>query len=345
MDPNISVIVSTLNGERYIKETITALLAQTFADFELIVSNDGSIDRTTEILRGFEDRRLTVVESNQNRGIAESLNRAISVARGEYIALQDHDDLSVPIRLERQLAFLEEHRDVGLVGSGCIVIDEEGKPTGEWTVPLSDIDLKWSLLIHNPFLHTSLMIRRTALCSLAPYSPDTRFSYAEDYEFLSRFAATQAVANIPEPLVKWREHGSQASSRHIRAQEQAAMNISLRNMTHLLKGKVVDPSLWFALKRLLRAKPGERVTVSQEEVHKVEHHIAALQAAFYERHSFTSARVDEHRRKLSRLVGRHFVALACKRNKGIDLSSRSALLSVGTRFLLQTFKTSAQAAG
>lgn len=344
MDPKISVIVSTFNGERYIRETIAALLAQTLADFELIVSNDGSTDRTTDVLRSFEDKRLTVIESKQNRGIAESQNRAISLARGEYIALQDHDDISVPGRLERQLAFLEEHHDIDLVGSGCIVIDEEGKLTGEWTVRVSDIDLKWSLLIHNPFLHTSLMIRRAALSSLAAYSTDAQFNYAEDYEFLSRFAVTHAVANIPEPLVKWREHESQASSRHLRAQEQAAMNIALRNMSSLLEGKDVKPSLWFALKKLLRAKPGERVMVSQKEVHNVEHHIATLQDAFYKRYSFTSAMVDEHRKKLSRLVGRHFVALACKRNKGIDLSSRSALLSAGTRFLLQTFKASSQAA-
>lgn len=345
MDPKISVIVSTFNGERYVKETIAGLLSQTFADLELIVSNDGSTDRTAEILRSFRDGRLLVVESDQNRGIAESQNRAISLARGEYIALQDHDDLSAPDRLERQLAFLKEHRDVDLVGSGCIVIDEDGKPTGNWTVPLCDIDLKWSLLIHNPFLHTSLMIRRAALDSPAPYSPEAKFSYAEDFEFLSRFSLTHVVANIPEPLVKWREHGSQASSQHIRTQEQSAMNIALRNMTSLLEAKDVEPSLWFALKKLLLAKHRERVTVSQEEVRNVEHHITALQEAFYQRYGFTSALVDEHRRKLARLLGRHFVALACKRNKGINLGSRSALLSAGTRFLLQTFKASAQVAG
>lgn len=342
MNPKISVIVSTYNGERYIKETIASLLSQTFGDLELIVSNDGSTDRTTEIVRSFDDNRLIVVESDQNRGIAHSQNQAFSLARGEYIALQDHDDLSLPGRLERQLAFLEEHRNVGLVGSGCIVIDEEGKPTGGWTVLVSDIDLKWSLLIHNPFLHTSLMIRRKALGTIAGYSHDARFSYAEDYEFLSRFAMTHMVANIPEPLVKWREHESQASSRHIHTQEQSAMNIALRNMTTLLGETVVEPSLWFALKKLLLAKARERVMVCHDEVRDVEAHINALQEAFYQKYNFTSAMLDEHRKKISRLVGKHFVALACKRNKGIDLSSRSALLSAGTRFLLQTLKRPAQ---
>src|SRR6266699_2146681 len=142
MDPKISVIVSTFNGERYLEQTLAGLLSQTFADLELIVSNDGSTDQTAEILRSFNDRRLIVVASDENRGIAESQNRAISLARGLYIALQDHDDLSTPDRLERQLAFLEEHPDVDLVGSGCIVFDGGGKPTGQWTVPVSDIDLK-----------------------------------------------------------------------------------------------------------------------------------------------------------------------------------------------------------
>jgi glycosyltransferase involved in cell wall biosynthesis len=339
MNPKVSVIVSTYNGERYVKETIASLLAQTFVDLELIVSDDGSTDRTNAILRSFKDKRLIVVESDQNRGIAESQNRAISLARGEYIALQDHDDLSLPDRLGHQLAFLEGHRGISLVGSGCIVIDEEGMPTGEWTVPVSDIDLKWSLLIHNPFLHTSLMIKRQALEGLAGYSRDVSFSYAEDYEFLSRFAMTYAVANIPEPLVKWRQHRSQASSRHIHTQEQSAMNIALRNMTSLLESKDLGPSLWFALKKLLLAKDREPVTVCQDEVYNVEHHITALQAAFYQKYSFSSPVVNEHRKKLSRLLGRHFVGLACKRNKGIDLSCRSALLSSGTRFLLQTTQT------
>lgn len=343
MNPKISVIVSTHNGERYIKETIASLFSQTFGDIELIVSNDGSTDRTSELLRSVDDHRLIVLESDQNHGIAASQNRAMSLARGEYIALQDHDDISLPIRLEQQLAFLEQHRDVGLVGSGCIVIDENGKPTGEWAVPISDIDLKWSLLIHNPFLHTSLMIRRSALGSLAAYSPDIRFCYAEDYEFLSRFAASHAVANTSKPLVKWRQHQSQASSRHTLIQEESAMHIALRNMSSLLSGKSVDPSLWFSLKKLLLAKDREMVTIHQDEVRKVEHHITDLQHAFYRKYNFTSAMVNQHRKKLSRLAGKHFVALACKRNKGIDFSSRSALLSAGTRFLLQALKRSAQA--
>jgi hypothetical protein len=331
--PRVSVVVSTFNGERYIGQTLESLLGQSFCDFELIVVNDGSTDNTSRIVRGFKDNRLRFVENDRNRGIAESQNRAMSLVRGEYVALQDHDDLSVPNRLEKQVAFLDKHPHVSLVGSECTVIDPNGQQTGRFTVPTSDIDLKWTLLTHNPFLHTSVMFRQTVLDSISPYSPAGEFTYAEDYEFLSRLAAKHAVANIAEPLVMWRNYGSQTSNTNLSVQEQSATNIAARNITDLLGSKGLDRKQWSALKKLLLAKSGERIAVSEEEVLLVVELISALQEAFYRRQGFTSDLVAKHRRKLGRIMGKHFVALAFRKNEGIDRSSRYALLSSGGRFL------------
>jgi len=335
MVPKVSIVVSTFNGERHIKEAITSLLCQSLRDFELIVVNDGSTDRTVEIVRSFRDARLLLVESESNRGIAESQNEAIKIARGEYIALQDHDDLSAPGRLEMQVAFLGNNPKMELVGSECIVIDWGRKPTGNFTVPLSDIDLKWALLLHNPFLHTSVLFRRSALSLVGAYSSAAEFRYAEDYEFLSRFGAQCTVANIPQPLVKWRNYDSQTSARNLPVQERSAMNIATRNMNDLLGDRVVGSGNWFALKKLLLAKHREQIAVSEEEVYAVADLISALQAAFYRKHDFASDVIAEHRRKLSRLIGKHFVALACRRNERINLRSRSALFTLGSRLLLQ----------
>jgi len=329
----VSIIVSTYNGARFISQTLTSLINQSLGDFELIVVDDGSSDNTVEVVRAFAEPRLRLIQSEGNRGIALSQNRAFAEARGNFLALQDHDDLSAPDRLAMQVAFLENHPSVALVGSECVVIDQDGKTTGHFTVPTSDIDLKWSLLTHNVFLHTSVMFRREVLDEMSPYSPASEFNYAEDYEFLSRLAACYQVANIAKPLVMWRNHDSQTSSRNLPAQAQSAMNIAMRNMKDLLRNKDVERRHWLALKKLLLATPGLPVAVSETEVRDVVGLISELQEAFYRRYSFASGLITEHRRKVAKVVGKHFVALACRRNEGISLSSRYALLTLGGRLL------------
>ncbi len=335
--PRVSVVVSTFNGERYIGQTLESLFDQSFRGFELIVVNDGSTDNTSGIVRQFNDNRLRLLENDRNRGIAESQNTGISLARGEYVALQDHDDLSVPGRLEKQVTFLDEHRHIGLVGSECTVINENGKSTDRFTVSTSDIDLKWTLLTHNAFLHTSVMFRRRILDSIGPYSPASEFTYAEDYEFLSRVAAQYPVANIAEPLVMWRNHDSQTSNTNLSVQEESAMNIAVRNIENLLESKRLERKQWFALKKLLLAKYGERIVVSEEEVLLAVELISALQEAFYRKYGFGSDLVASHRRKLLRVIGKHFVSLAFRKNEGIDRRSRYALLASGGRLLSRAY--------
>src|ERR1039457_4802694 len=125
-EPRVSVVMGAYNGERFIRTAIESILNQTFRDFELIVIDDCSTDSTPQILREFNDDKLRVVRNERNLGIAETLNNGIAVARGEYVALQDHDDISLPARLECQVAFLDRNTQVGMVGSGCSVIDEVG---------------------------------------------------------------------------------------------------------------------------------------------------------------------------------------------------------------------------
>ncbi|MHA1713815.1 MAG: glycosyltransferase, partial [Candidatus Ranarchaeia archaeon] len=128
--PKVSVIMSVYNAEKHVKKAIDSILSQTFRDFEFIIINDGSTDRTSEILKSYADPRLIVV-NQANRGVTQSLNKAIGMARGQYIARMDADDISLPQRLEMQVEFLEEHPEVGLVGTSVITIDEEGKTIKE----------------------------------------------------------------------------------------------------------------------------------------------------------------------------------------------------------------------
>ena len=336
--PEVSIIVSTYNGERFLKPALDSLLSQSFRDFELIVVDDGSTDGTNEILNGFQDPRLIVVRHRSNLGIAKSQNDALGLARGTYIALQDHDDVSNKDRIARQVTFLKNNPGISLVGSSAQVIDEEENELNQWTVPTSDIDLKWSLLFLNPFLHTSLMVRRSEFKSV-PYSPDPSFRFAEDFEWLSRFSENNAVANFADPLVSWRRHGSQASS-STEVQEDSTARIARNNIARLLGNTDVSSQSWQGLRKLLLAGPSEPVSISRLDVKEVSRLLAKLQKQFYRRYSFSSREVREHRLKTARLIGRHFLALACRGNGQRSIGCRSALLSASARFVLSPFNVS-----
>lgn len=124
-EPKISVVMSVYNGERYLGEAVESIFNQTFSDFEFIIINDGSTDRTPEILTEIDDPRAKVI-NQPNRGLTASLNRAIRLAKGEYIARMDADDISEPTRLERQVEVLDRDPDVVLVACWYEVIDEKG---------------------------------------------------------------------------------------------------------------------------------------------------------------------------------------------------------------------------
>src|ERR1035437_1259818 len=176
---------------------------------------------------------MRVVRNERNLGIAETLNNGIAVARGEYIALQDHDDVSLPARLECQVAFLDKNAQVGMVGSSCSLIDEAGIHVAPLPVEYDDVKLRWGLLWCTMFHHTTLVVRRRAIEDVGGYSPDPQFRFAEDYDLMSRLAFQYAVANIPQRLGCWRIHKTSASQQNVRQQAAAVRSISQRNICHL----------------------------------------------------------------------------------------------------------------
>lgn len=333
MTPRVSVITCVFNGPRYLKEAIQSLLNQSFRDFELIAINDGSTDGTSALLDTLADKRLIVINNDQNLGIAEARNRAFKVARGEYLALQDHDDISRPQRLAVQVNYLDTNSHCALVGSSCSVIDENGVRIGHWDVPRADIDLKWALLTHNPFVNSAVMFRRSVLDQAGCYDASSRYRFAEDYDLHSRIAAGYGVANLAEPLVEWRSHSLQASIVSSQVQEVSAASIARGNLTALLGGETLDDRLWRALKVLLLSKPEDQINLGAKEVHDVASLIKRLQEAFYYKYEFSRPAVAHHRKKLSWTVGRHLLALTYRRNGHTDVSCRSALFLTGIRFL------------
>jgi glycosyltransferase involved in cell wall biosynthesis len=191
------------------------------------VINDGSRDRSEEVILSFEDERIVYL-SQKNAGLAAALNTGIGMAKGEYIARQDNDDVSLPGRLEKQFAFLEEHKDISLLGTWAEIIDENGNSTGRCHRHHSESNyLKFFLLFDNPFVHSSVMFRKKKVEEIGGY--DTSPVFFEDYNLWSRLARTTKVANLPVPLLKYREVNTgmsrTASDYREKVKKQSAENI------------------------------------------------------------------------------------------------------------------------
>ena len=208
--PDVSVVLSVRNGGDDLPKAIESILTQSFANFELIAINNGSTDGTADFLDQIADHRVRVYHQ-ADAGLPCALNRGISLARGRYIARQDHDDWALPTRLEQQVRFLDAHPEHALVGTRAeIWIGDH--PTGRYhDHPTDDAALRFELLFNNLFVHSSVMIRKTALDQVGAYSADPERQPPEDYELWSRIARQFRVANLPERLTIYREVPSSMS--------------------------------------------------------------------------------------------------------------------------------------
>ena len=196
--PAVSVLMSVRDGAPWVVDAVASALAQTDPDLELIVVDDGSTDGTAAALAGFDDPRLRV-ERRPAAGLTPSLNRALDLARAPLVARLDADDVALPERIERQRRFLDAHPDVGLLGTAAREVDAAGRPVAVVTPPLDDRALRRALVRRNPFVHSSVMMRRRVLDRVGGYDP--ALAVAQDYELWMRMSAVTRLANLPEPLV------------------------------------------------------------------------------------------------------------------------------------------------
>ncbi|WP_174589763.1 glycosyltransferase [Methanocella conradii] len=210
-DPTVTVLMSVYNGERYLREAVDSIIAQTYEDFEFLIVNDGSTDSSIEVLQSYEDPRIRIINNDVNIGLTKSLNRGVQLARGRYIARMDADDVSSPDRLEKEVQFLDAHPDVGLVGSNVKVIDDDGRDVGVMTYPETSGHIKWYMLFFNPMVHPTLLIRREVFERVGGYNEGIR--YAQDYELLCRLAPITRFWNLQDTLLRFRMHSGRVSFR------------------------------------------------------------------------------------------------------------------------------------
>jgi glycosyltransferase involved in cell wall biosynthesis len=200
VNPAVSVIIPVYNTDRFVAQTIESVLTQTFGDFELIAIDDGSTDRSREILDEFakRDPRVRVV-SRANKGLVETLNEGLSLARGPLVARMDADDLCDPRRIELQVRSLTDDPRLVAVGCSAAAIDEEGNVLGDYSTPATHEEIEVSHLKgHSAIHHPSVMFRTDVVRRLGGYRD---LVPCEDFDLWLRLGEVGRLANLPEKLI------------------------------------------------------------------------------------------------------------------------------------------------
>lgn len=341
MTPLVSVLLPVYNDSKTVADSIRSILEQSLPDFELLAIDDGSADNTREVVGSFKDGRIRLIANERNLGLAPTLNRAIAVARGEYLARQDADDISFPRRLEKQVDFLSSHPDVAMVGSRAILIGEDAAETGSWDYPpVHDIDIKWNLLFRNPFIHTSVVLRRGILEKTGLYTDDpTLFrAFVEDYDLWSRVNEVAKSANFAERLVKYRVSATSASSRTFTEQLRAVRSISQRNICHLLGWDCIDPVCWQGLERFLYHPIRQQLDLTSAEVNCTLAFLTTIHETFCAKYGLGRREAAIHRRGVFWPWGKHALTLSYRRNGQRDAACRFSLLAGGAKLVARALR-------
>ena len=233
------------NGERFLRDSVESILGQTFTDFEFLILDDGSTDSTWEILQRYaeKDTRIVLIRNERNIGLTKSLNKGLNLARGEYLARQDADDISLPQRLELQVKFLAAHPEVSLVGTGMKIIDENGNILRLQQPPADHESITAELLLKNHAIgHSTVIARLSALKEFGGY--DERFPFAQDYDLWWRLSRKKKIANLPEILVRWRDAPGNISRESRKEQLECIFATSLAAIRESLKDETLDESAY-----------------------------------------------------------------------------------------------------
>jgi len=253
-DPKVTVLMSVYNGEKYLKEAIDSILTQTFTDFEFLIINDASKDRSRDILQRYSDPRIKVITNEGNIGLTRSLNKGLRFSKGKYIARMDADDISMPERLKRQIEFMELHPDVGLLASQIVVIDINGKSLYTLKLPETNECIKWILLFENCIAHPAAFYRRDLAIRIGGYNE--LFKRSQDYDLWSRMSFETKIYQIPETLLKWRATSNYEQVNYINEQEETVRKVMKDSISKTL-GKNVSVEQIDILRSALLGKTNE----------------------------------------------------------------------------------------
>ena len=238
-NPKVSILMSVYNGSSYLQESIESILSQTFTDFEFIIIEDYSTDNSAEIITEYaeKDKRIVIIKNQENIGLTKSLNKGLKIARGEYIARQDADDISLPSRLQKETLLLEKHSEIGLVSCDLELIDSQGNSIGKYQRSCDPDLVNFYLLFYNRLAgHSQVMFRRQLAIELGGYDENRR--YSQDYELWSRMMSVCKIGILPEYLLQQRRHSESISFRKKLQQENYSLTQSKKNVEQLIDKEI-----------------------------------------------------------------------------------------------------------
>jgi len=224
------------NCEKYLDKAISSILNQTFQDFEFIIINDASSDRSDEIIQKYlTDKRIVYIKNRERKGIVYNLNKGIEISKADIIARMDGDDISEPQRLEVQYQFLQRNPNIALVGCFVKLINEKGEICGRKIKPVTYQEIKKDILIYSPFIHPTIMIRKDVFKKVGFYRK--QYLWCEDIDLWYRIVFSGfEVANTPQYLLKYRvtdssvrfKYGKQLALRHFRLRKEIIKRFELK---------------------------------------------------------------------------------------------------------------------
>lgn len=283
--PILSVLMPVFNSEQFVTDAIKSILSQSFKDFEFLILNDASTDRSFEIIKDFEnkDPRIKVFQNEKNLGVVESRNKLINFSKGKYIAWIDSDDVTLKNRFEEQIKFLEEHPEIGMVGAFPIIIDEFGNKIGKWSFETDPQKLKIELFFHSSFLTSSVMIRKSCL----PQNfYDSKFPVAEDFDLYSKISEHCKTANIPDILVKYRINSKGLSKSNTEKMEKLSLQVIQEHAERL--GIKLEEN---TIKNLRKPKTASKIAF--EEIAEIEKSLILLKNLLFKNDHFDKKAVEE----------------------------------------------------
>lgn len=291
------------NGEPYLPRAIDSILGQRFREFEFLIIDDASSDNSPAIVSSYLDERVRIIRNRKQLGLSRSLNKGIEMAKGEYIARMDHDDISLPDRLQRQSSFLDTHEDIDVVGSWAQTLELKPKT---WRYPTSDEDIRSEFVFNSSLVHSSVMLRK-ATFDKHQLRYDEIVTRAQDYELWTRAAPQVRFANLGSVMVQYRVHSLQVGNVFGKEQQSVAERVRLREIERLgIKATVGELKLHHQVSRWILPQ-------GRADLENLERWLLRLRAANQSSSAFP-------RPAFERALERRWWA-ACRANAGLGLKA------------------------
>ena len=275
--PKISVVLPVFNGQNYLAESLQSILNQSYANLEILVIDDGSTDKSAEIVRGYKDNRISLIQNEKNLGLITSLNKGLKLASGEFIARMDADDIAMPTRFEKQIAYLKANPEIAICGTRYVT--SGSKHPVSPPLPTTHDEIRVTLIFRSAMAHPTVMIRRSVLLQ-NNISYNELYPSAEDYKLWTDLALCTRLGNLDEALLKYRVHEQQITQTKTEQKEKSLMTTQSTFLHSLgLSLTAEEAELHFRLSGGRGSRTDEELNKTYQWLDKLRQHLLSIHYA------------------------------------------------------------------